>query len=115
MTNEQAARIVVISGAGMATFVLIQAKRQGKPTETTFRSLWAIGLLTLGLAVFADFAPQVAGPFALLVLIAMAVRNTGTLGSVIGGGGTPAKKKPYRSTGTRKSETGSQSPGIPHQ
>lgn len=90
MTSEQASRVVLISGAGMATFTLVQASRSGRPQERTFRSLWAIGLLTLGLAIFADFAPEVAGPFALLVLIAMAVRNTGALGSVIGGVGRPA-------------------------
>ncbi len=72
-------------------FTLVQAKRQGRPSEKTFKALWAIGLLTLGLAIFADFAPEVAGPFALLVLIAMAVRNTGALGSVIGGAATPAR------------------------
>ncbi len=93
MTSAQASRVVLISGAGMATFTLVQAKRQGRPSEKTFKALWAIGLLTLGLAIFADFAPEVAGPFALLVLIAMAVRNTGVLGSVIGGAAaaTPAR------------------------
>jgi hypothetical protein len=94
MTSEQASRIVLLSGAGMATFTLIQASREGRPNERTFRTLWAIGLLTLGLAIFADFVPEVAGPFALLVLIAMAVRNTGALGSVIGGAGAPARKSP---------------------
>lgn len=96
MTSEQASRIVLLSGAGMATFVLVQASRQGRPQEKTFKSLWAIGLVTLGLAIFADFAPEVAGPFALLVLIAMAVRNTGALGSVIGGATGGTDKRPQK-------------------
>lgn len=96
MTGEQASRVVFISGAGMATFVLINAKRQGHVGEQTFRSLWAVGALTVGLAIFADFVPEVAGPFALLVLIAMAARNTGSFGSVIGGGGTQTKKAPAK-------------------
>ena len=90
MTSPQASRVVLISGAGMAIFVLIHAHQKGQPFEKTYKSLWAVGAVTLGLSVFADFAPEVAGPFALLVLIAMAVRNSGALGSVIGGAaGTP--------------------------
>lgn len=84
MSPQQAARIVFLAGAVEATYVLIR-HRQG--AEGTFKSLWAVGVLTLGLAVFADFVPQVAGPFAILVLIAMAVRNSGELGGVIRGAG----------------------------
>lgn len=85
MSSEQASRIVLLCGAGMGTFVLIQAAREGRAQEKTYKSLWAIGLVTLGLAVAADFVPQIAGPFAVLVLIAMAARNSGAIGSVIGG------------------------------
>jgi len=114
LTSEQAARVVLISGAGMATFVLIQGSKQHRATEETYKSLWAIGLLTLGLAIFADFVPGVAGPFALLVLIAMAVRNTGALGSVIGGAGARrGSGRPYKSSAPPK--PGAPSPGTPHQ
>lgn len=83
MTPEQAARVVFISGMIEAGYVLVRASRGGLEDGTTYRSLWSIGLLTLGLAVFADFIPEVAGPFAILVLIAMIVRNRGELGKVI--------------------------------
>ena len=69
-----------------AGYVLLRA-RHPLPQGRTWRSLWAIGLVTLGLAFFADFVPQVAGPFAVLVLIAMAVRSKGELGQVIGAAG----------------------------
>jgi len=78
VSPQQAARIVFLAGAVEATYVLIR-HRQG--AEGTFKSLWAVGVLTLGLAVFADFVPQVAGPFAILVL------NSGELGGVIRGAG----------------------------
>lgn len=102
-----------MSGAGMATFVLVNAARTGNH-ERTYKSLWAIGLLTLGLSVFADFAPEVAGPFALLVLIAMAVRNTGVLGNVIGGGRTaPGRRTAKGGTeGTTRTGAQAQSRGI---
>lgn len=110
MTSEQASRVVFVSGAGMATFVLIQAARDKRPQERTYKSLWAIGLLTIGLSVFADFAPQVAGPFALLALVAMATRNTGALGSVIGGG--PAVRG-SASTASRPPATAAPRKGSP--
>lgn len=113
MTPEQASRIVLLCGAGMATFVLIQSSRTQRPSEATYKSLWAIGLVTLGLSVFADFVPQIAGPFALLVLIAMAARNSGALGTVIGGiGGTPrrAPTSPQRVQPGTKSSTAAQRP-----
>jgi hypothetical protein len=97
----------------MATFVLIQAKKEGRAGEDTYKSLWAIGLMTLGLAVFADFVPGVAGPFALLVLLAMAVRNTGALGDVIGGAGTKrGKGTAKKSTAKTSAPHAPQKPGV---
>lgn len=81
MTPEQASRVVFVSGTIMAVYVLLRGRKNG---ADPFRSLWAVGALTLGLAVAADFAPQVAGPFALLVLVAMIARNRGAIGEVIG-------------------------------
>lgn len=85
MNSPQAARVVLLTGAGLAMFTMIQARRTGRPSEETYKSLWAIGGLTIGLSAAADFAPDLAGPFAVLVLVAAAARNSGALGSVIGG------------------------------
>lgn len=99
MTSEQAARVVFIAGMIEAGYVLIRGNR-GVGEGKTYKSLWAIGLLTLGLAVFADFIPQVAGPFAVLVLVAMIVRNRGEVGDVIGRGtGRPRSKSSSSSAG----------------
>jgi hypothetical protein len=73
-----ASRLVIVCAALEAGFVLINGRKYG--ADRTFRALWAIGAVTLGLAVLADFVPQVAGPFALLVMLAMAVRSKGELG-----------------------------------
>lgn len=81
MTQQGASRLVFLMGALMAVYVLLRAKRD--PGADTFRSLWAIGVLTLGLAIAADFVPQVAGPFAVLVFVAMVARNRGELGRVL--------------------------------
>ncbi len=91
MTPQQASRLVFVCGAIEAVYVLLRANKN--PGTDSFRSLWAIGVLTVGLAVAADFVPQVAGPFALLVLVAMIARNRGELGAVIPG--VPAGNKRY--------------------
>jgi hypothetical protein len=90
MDSTTASRMVFVSGGLMATYVLIEAR--GKP-QGSYRQLWAVGALTVGLSVFADFMPKVAGPAALLILVAMVARNTGALGGVIGGAAPPAKQK----------------------
>lgn len=84
MSPAQASRIVLIAGGLEAVFVLARARRGSLKEGDTYKSLWAIGLLTLGLSILADFIPEIAGPFALLVLIAMAVRSRGELGQVLG-------------------------------
>lgn len=85
MDSTTASRMVLVSGGLMMTYVLIEAAKQHKASEDTFRSLWAVGALTVGLSIFADFVPKIAGPAALLVLVAMVARNTGALGGVLGG------------------------------
>lgn len=90
MTSSSASRVVLVCGGLEAAFVLAQAKSAGRSEGDVVRSLWAIGALTLGLSIFADFVPEVAGPFALLVLVAMAARSRGELGEVLGIGAKPA-------------------------
>lgn len=105
MTPATAARLVLVSTLGMAAITL--AASRGRPHERTFRALWAIGVLSLGLGIAADVVPQVAGPFALLVLVAFAARNAGTLGAVLPGGtataGPPRAGAGARATSTRES------------
>lgn len=83
MTSEQAGRLVMVAGAAEAAVVLA-AMRGSEDKEARLRALWAIGVLTLALAVAADFVPQVAAPFAILVAVAMATRYPGELGRALG-------------------------------
>lgn len=84
MTSAQASRVVFVAGGIEAAFVLARAKRGGISEETTVRSLIAIGILTFGLSFFADLVPEIAGPFAILILVAMAARSRGQIAEVLG-------------------------------
>lgn len=79
MSPATAKTIVLVSGGLM--FAMIGIRRSSFPDP--FRSAWAAGVITLGLAVLSDVAPEIAGPFAILVLMAVAWKNKGALGSVL--------------------------------
>lgn len=80
MDSETAGKVVLVSGGIMAVWVLLS---QSPTKGGTYKRLWGIGALTLGLGILADFLPQIAGPFALLVLVAGATKNKGKLGGTI--------------------------------
>ena len=78
--SEQGAKTVVLVAGGLM-FAAIGIRRQ--QIADPFRFAWAAGVLTLGLSLLADLAPEIAGPFAILVLLAVYWRNRGVLGSVL--------------------------------
>jgi len=78
--SERSAKTMVLVAGGMM-FAAIAIKR-GQIADP-FRFAWAAGAITLFLSVLADIAPEVAGPFALLVLMAVYWKNRGVIGSVL--------------------------------
>lgn len=98
----QARRLVLISVFGM----LVISAYRGKLTSTTqgagfLKRMWGVGVVAILLGLLADVAPQIAGPFAVLVVVGMLtnggdqalqnllgkVSDTGTA-TIAGGGGT---------------------------
>lgn len=77
MSKGGATAIVFITGALLAGIALLNG---GK----TYKKIWAAGVLTTGLSIFADFAPEVVGPFALLIIIAALAKDQGAIGSFLG-------------------------------
>ncbi len=113
MNTAQASRIVVICAFIEAAFILARARR-GTAHDATVKSLWAIGVVTLGLSMVADFAPQVAGPFAVLMLAALAARSRGELGEVLGVSPASSSSSPPAATTAAPGMTGPQgTPGGP--
>lgn len=89
MGRSNAHTIVIVTSALMVGYVLMQSNRVG--AERTYKGLWAVGLLSLGLSFLADVAPQLAGPFALLVLIGAYMKHPGIFGSFVREGAGTAK------------------------
>lgn len=80
MTSAEATKMVFI-GAGVTAAVVVASTED---EDARFKALWAIGLLSVGLAAVADFAPQLAGPFAVLIAVAAIARHPGSLGRRLG-------------------------------
>lgn len=69
MTPVSARRLVLVSLLGL---LALAAYRGSLTSGDLAKRLWGVGMLGLMLTVAADFAPTVAGPFALLVLVGYA-------------------------------------------
>ncbi len=79
MNPSSAKTLVFVSGGLLVGLALLSRKGD------TYKRVWAAGLWTTGLAVVADLAPQVIGPFALLVIVAAVAADQGVLGSFLAG------------------------------
>ena len=95
MSPQSAKTIVLLAGGLMFAAIGIRRSAIGDP----FRYAWAAGVITLGLSVLADVAPEIAGPFALLVLMAVYWRNRGVVGSVLPTKANTKTVAPISSTG----------------
>jgi len=107
----QSSRTVLVCGLLEAVFVLARAGRVSR--DETVKSLWAIGVIALGLSVAADAVPQVAGPFAILILVALAARSRGDLGAVLGVGSAAASSSSGGAATQHPTRSGGESPGGP--
>lgn len=107
----QARKMVLVSGFALAAIQAYKARSSGE----TFKSLWGVGVVMLVLSIAADFAPTVAGPFAVLTvlgslthggdrIISQALggiaKSPGQTGTVGGGTGTTVSGRPTTPVGT---------------
>jgi hypothetical protein len=102
---QQAQRYVLISVFGLLVIAAYRGKLSTADVSFTKR-LWGTGVLAVMLGLIADVAPQIAGPFALLILAGSvthggdkALQNfLGKIGSSGGGGGQTISKPQPGST-----------------
>jgi Na+/proline symporter len=80
VSANTAKAVVLVVGVFMFAAIGIRKDQISDP----FRFAWAAGVILLGLSLLADISPQVAGPLAILVLMAVYWRNRGALGSLPG-------------------------------
>lgn len=82
----------MVGTGGIVIYDLVQHKND-LGADGSFRAVWSLGLLFLLLAMLADTVPELAGPFALLVLLSVAVGREAVISKIVKTGSSPAPKK----------------------
>lgn len=97
------ARKMVLVSAFLLAAIAVYKDRKGGSTADTFHALWGVGVVSMLLSILADFAPTIAGPFALLTVLGSAASGGPT--SIIDKlfGGSAASTKPAASGNVKPS------------
>lgn len=95
----------------MVMFGLLAAVALLKPEGSRYKQLWAAAAWSTGLAVFADLTPELVGPFAVLIIVAVAARNPGVIGGVLTGRAAASGSPPTATTGGAARAAGAAPPG----
>lgn len=103
MSKSSASTIVLLVGGLLFAIVFLKPDK----FKDQYKAAWGAGVITVGLSVVADLAPEIAGWFAILLLMAVYWKNQGVLGGVLTGTGLPSG---VTSTGSAAAETAA-SPG----
>lgn len=118
-SKVQARKMVLVSAFALAAISIYRDRSSSNAGHDTFKSLWGVGVVALLLSLLADFAPTIAGPFAVLVVLG-SLTNGGdqviqnALGKV---GTTPAPASSAHSASASSSTAGdaNTSPGRNRQ
>jgi hypothetical protein len=81
LSDKSAAGLVLAMGAVLSALALTS----GKTGEQKFKRLYGSFWLWVLLGLAADISPELAGPFAGLVLIAAVAKDTGVIGRFVSG------------------------------
>lgn len=87
--NQSSARMLVLVSMAITGGVVIYDVLRNQESlggDQTFRAVWSLALLFLLLAILADTVPELAGPFAALVTLAVLIGRKGALGAIVGTG-----------------------------
>ena len=107
--------MVLTSVAVMGGAATIKGLTGPASTDSKFRRLWAVGALGVVLSLLADFAPQVAGPLAVLTALGYALGAESQITGFVHGavGSQAASSTPAHATvaaGTTRSSTSATKP-----
>lgn len=76
MSQSAARQMVVVSmlvTAGVVAYDVVRSGSSGVDSGMAFRTVWTLGLVFLLLGITADLVPELAGPFAGLIMLAVLV------------------------------------------
>ena len=107
------ARKMVLVGVLVLALVTVYRDRGKQGPQGTFRTFWGVGVVGMFLSLLADFLPQIAGPFAGLIVLGSLTHGgdrilEGALGALAPapsspGSGSGSSSPPGPSAGTSSS------------
>lgn len=104
-SRVQARKMVLVSAFLLAAISVYRDRKSG--AGDTFRSLWGVGVVSLVLSILADFAPTIAGPFAMLtVLGSLTDGGANLIDRALGKASGGAGRAPVRGATGSSSQTG---------
>lgn len=83
-TGRQMVLVSLIVTAAVVGYDLTRGELRGAAAAgEAFRTIWAVSLLFLLLAILADISPELAGPFAGLIALAVLIGRGGTVNRIV--------------------------------
>jgi len=67
--SKSGARKMVLVSVFILVVLSVYKSRKPGSEVATFKRLWATGIVAIFLSILADFAPQIAGPFSLVIVL----------------------------------------------
>jgi hypothetical protein len=87
--SPETARKIVIGGLLVGGAAMVYGGRN-QSFATNYRKVWGLILLAIGGAALADFAPQIVGPYMIIVILVMLLSNESSLGGLFSTAGKAA-------------------------
>lgn len=81
MSNSSAKAIVIFAYGLTVAYIGLSKDSRYQKAGSKFKAVYAASWTLVGLSLAADIAPEIAGPLAVLILIAVAYKNRGEIGS----------------------------------
>lgn len=69
VSNKVQARKMVLVSVLLLVVIQVYKDKKSETPQGTYRRIWAVGVVAIFLSILADFAPQIAGPFAALAVL----------------------------------------------
>lgn len=82
--SRQLVVVSMIVTGGVVAYDLTRGELKGNAgAGTAFRTVWSVSVLFLLLAIMADVVPELAGPFAGLVALAVLIGRSGSVNQIV--------------------------------
>lgn len=81
--SRQLVLVSMIVTGGVVAYDLTRGELKNPAGGEAFRTVWSVSVLFLLLAIMADVVPELAGPFAGLIALAVLIGRSGSVNQIV--------------------------------